>query len=213
MGLIWGFWFMFFYYLPVASILVIIINLILFSQVTEVDTTEVALGILDNYFPKVTVSFTFGDSTMCFESRFPIDQLSAITERVTSVLALSADPDASISINNVTLELGTLHCPSVLHLTNSDPHLAEMIRRNSWSFLEGNSKWEIGMSFLFGDERVYFHSRFDSHLTPTALSVSKCIIALLAPSPSLNPNAQTRYYLQRVEPHMGNWRYTYKNFW
>jgi hypothetical protein len=104
--------------------------------------------------------------------------------------------------------LGTLHCPSVMYLNNSDPHLAEMRRRNPWSFLQGNSRWEIGLSFIFGDERVHFHSRFASHLTPTAFSTAKCIISLLAPSPAVNPNAKTRYYLQRVEPQMGNWRYT-----
>jgi hypothetical protein len=187
--------------------------LIPFSQDSRENNTEIALDIVDNYLPKVTVSFRFGESTMCFESRFPIDQLPAIIERVTSVLALSADPDATISVNNVNFELGTLHCPSVLYLNNSDPHLAEMVRRDSWSYLQGNSRWEIGMSFLFGDERVNFHSRFESHLTPTAFSTAKCILSLLAPSPALNPNAQTRYYLQKVEPQMGNWRYSYKSCW
>jgi hypothetical protein len=167
-----------------------------------------ALYIVDTYLPKVAVSFKFGDSTMCFESRFPISQLTAITELVISVLEVSGDPDATVAINDVPLVLGILQCPSVVHLINSDPHIAELRRRDSSSFHLGASKWEIGLTFIFGDDRVFFHSRFESQLTPTAFSTAKCIISLLAPSPSVVPDAQTRYYLQRVEPQMGNWRYT-----
>jgi hypothetical protein len=144
---------------------------------------------------------------MFFESRFPADLLPAITEVVTSVLELSGDPDATVSINGVKLELGILRHPPVMYLQNSDPHLAEMIRRNQWSFMLGNSRWEIGMTFLFGDERVNFYAQFASHLTPTAFITAKSILSLLAPRPTLNPHEEPRYYLQRVEPNMGDWRY------
>jgi hypothetical protein len=152
----------------------------------------------------VSVSFQFGDSTLFFESRFPADQLPAVTEIVTSVLISSGDPDATVSINGVKIELGILRRPPVIDLPNSDPHIAEMIRRNQWAFMLGNARWEIGMTFLFGDERVSFYARFASHLTPIAFITAKNILSLLA---TLNPNEEPRYYLQQVEPNMGDWRY------
>jgi hypothetical protein len=137
------------------------------------------------------------------------DQLPAITDVVTSVVKLSGDPAATVFINGVNLGLDILQCPPFMYLNNSDLHLAQMMRTVPGAFNLGNNRWEIGMSFIFGDERVNFHSRFASHLTPTAFSTAKGILSLLSHAPTLNPTARTRYYLQRVEPQMGNWRYKF----
>jgi hypothetical protein len=146
-------------------------------QVGREGNAERALDIVDNHLPKVSVSLQFGDSTLFFESRFPADQLPAVTEIVTSVLISSGDPDATVSINGVKIELGILRRPPVIDLPNSDPHIAEMIRRNQWAFMLGNARWEIGMTFLFGDERVSFYACIASHLTPVAfITAKKCLI-------------------------------------
>jgi hypothetical protein len=63
----------------------------------------VAIGIVDKHLPKVSVSISFGDATLIFESRFPADMLQGVTEIARSVILASGDSAATVSINGVSL--------------------------------------------------------------------------------------------------------------
>jgi hypothetical protein len=143
-----------------------------------------ALLIVDNQLLKFTVSFQFGETAVVCESRFPHAMLPVVTERATAMLVASGDPHATLSINDETI-VGIILPPAVVmptvpvgvHYVTPDmhPYIVEILKYDQVAFHVGHYKWEIGLSFQYGDMGVDFNSKFDSHLVPAAFNRAKAI--------------------------------------
>ena len=91
-------------------------------------------------------------------------------------------------INNVVILGISLPAPQIepefpSGVTHVEPGLHHSIigvlETDPIAFVVGNSRWEIGIHFMFGDHHVSFDSGFDSHKVPAALNVAKDICGTL----------------------------------
>ena len=69
---------------------------------------------------------------------------------------------------------GVIHIEPGLHHS-----IIGVLETDPIAFVVGNSRWEIGIHFMFGDHHVSFDSGFDSHKVPAALNVAKDICGTL----------------------------------
>jgi hypothetical protein len=132
------------------------------------------------------------------ESRFPLAMLPDVKDRAIAMMVASADPHATLSINN-EIVLGILLPPAVVmptvpvgvHFITPDMHpcIFEILEYDQVAFHVGHYRWEIGFSFQFGDMGVDFSSRFDSHLVSAAFNRAKTIA---------NTNDDPHYFLEQI---------------
>jgi hypothetical protein len=77
------------------------------------DTTQLVLHIVENQLPRVTLSFLFGETAVICESRFPLEKLPVVRDMAIAMMVASADPHATLSINN-ELVLGIVLPPAIV---------------------------------------------------------------------------------------------------
>jgi hypothetical protein len=168
--------------------------------------------IIDVNLPKVKMTFLFGNTTVISESRFHKDDLLVIKETAIGIMVASKDPGATLMINNVGILGISLPAPQIepefpSGVTHIEPGLHHSIigvlETDPIAFVVGNSRWEIGIHFMFGDHHVSFDSGFDSHKVPAALNVAKDICGTLGfwdpdmPGSGIQP-LEDPYYFQPI---------------
>jgi hypothetical protein len=131
------------------------------------------------------------------QARFPHAMVPVVTERATVMLVASEDPHATLSIND-EIVVGIILPPAVVmptipvgvHYVEPDmhPYIVEILEYDQVAFHVGHYRWEIGLSFQFGDMDVVFNSRFNSHLVPAAFNRAKAIATA---------NDDPHYYLEQ----------------
>ncbi len=129
------------------------------------------------------------------------------------IMVASKDPGATLIINNVVMlgislpvaqiepdfPSGVIHIEPGLHHS-----IIGVLKTDPIAFVVGNSRWEIGIHFMFGDHHVSFDSGFDSHKVPAALNVAKDICGTLGfwdpnlPETSSIQPLQDPYYFQPI---------------
>jgi hypothetical protein len=138
--------------------------------------------------PRVTLSFLFGETQVIYDSTFQSVDLLKVKEKAIDMMLASRDPDATLKVNDV-LVLGIALPPAqfepefptaVMHVEPGMHHsIVEILEWDQVAFVVGNSRWEIGIHFMFGDHHVTFDSSFASHKLPAALNVAKDICGTL----------------------------------
>ena len=144
--------------------------------------------IIDVNLPNVKMTFLFGNTTVISESRFHKEDLVVIKEIAIGIMVASKDPGATLMINNVVILGISLPAPQIepefptgVILVEPGLHhsIIGVLETDPIAFVVGNSRWEIGIHFMFGDHHVSFDSGFDSHKVPAALNVAKDICGTL----------------------------------
>jgi hypothetical protein len=176
------------------------------------EIAQLVFQIIDENLPRVKMTFLFGKTPVISDSRFHVEDLLLIKEKAIDIMLVSKDPGATLTINNVLI-LGILlpaaqiepEFPSgVTHIEPGLHHsIIGVLETDPIAFVVGNSRWEIGIHFMFGDHHVSFDSGFDSHKVPAALNVAKDICGTLGfwdpnlPGSSIQP-LQDPYYFQPI---------------
>jgi hypothetical protein len=144
--------------------------------------------IIDVNLPKVKMTFLFGNTTVTSESRFHREDLLVVKDKAIGIMVASKDPGATLMINNVVmlgigLPVAQIEPDFPTGVTHIEPGLHHSIigvlEKDPIAFVVGNSRWEIGIQFMFGDLHVTFDSGFASHKVPAALNVAKDICGTL----------------------------------
>jgi hypothetical protein len=152
------------------------------------EIAQLVFQIIDANLPRVKMTFLFGNTTVISDSRFHGEDLLLIKEKAIDIMLASKDPGATLTINNVLI-LGILlpaaqiepEFPSGVNHREPGLHHSIMgiLERDPIAFVVGNSRWKIGVHFMFGDHHVTFKSSFASHKVPAALNVAKDICGTL----------------------------------
>jgi hypothetical protein len=177
--------------------------------------------IINETLPNVKMTFLFGNTTVISESRFHKEDLVVIKEIAIGIMVASKDPGATLMINNVVILGISLPAPQIepefptgVILVEPGLHhsIIGVLETDPIAFVVGNSRWEIGIHFMFGDHHVLFDSGFDSHKVPAALNVAKDICGTLGfwdpdlPGSGIQP-LEDPYYFEPIytPPFLGHY--------
>jgi hypothetical protein len=168
------------------------------------------------------MSFLFGETQVTCDSRFPTEDLLTVKEKAIDMMLATRDPGATLSVNNVLIlgiplpaaQVEPEFPTAVMYVEPGMHHsIVEILEWDQVAFVVGNSRWEIGIHFMFGDHHVTFDSSFASHKVPAALNVAKDICGTLGfwepdDQGSLIEPLQDPYYFQQLHTPSH-----YPNFW
>ncbi len=134
------------------------------------------------------MSFLFGETPVVCESRFHAHDLLTVKEKAIDMMLATRDPGATLKVNNVLIlgiplpaaQIEPEFPTAVMYVEPGMHHsIVEILEWDQIAFVVGNSRWEIGIHFMFGDHHVTFDSSFASHKVPAALNVAKDICGTL----------------------------------
>jgi hypothetical protein len=152
------------------------------------EIAQLVFQIIDENLPRVKMTFLFGKTPVISDSRFHVEDLLLVKEKAVDIMLAAKDPGATLTINNVLI-LGIPlpaaqiepEFPSGVNHREPGMHhsIVGILERDPIAFVVGNSRWKIGVHFMFGDHHVTFKSSFASHKVPAALNIAKDICGTL----------------------------------
>jgi hypothetical protein len=116
------------------------------------------------------------------DSRFHAKDLLTVKENAIDMMLASRDSGATLTVNDVLIlgiplpaaQIEPEFPTAVIHVEPGMHHsIVEILEWDQIAFVVGDSRWEIGIHFMFGDHHVTFDSSFASHKVPAALNVAK----------------------------------------